>query len=359
MQPLTLRGCVRASRLLVLMIAPFFICLPSFGQMAETTPAPPAHLPRLIGECETGPNYFACSVWMWNGTAYTAIWGNGAIGQMTVESGDSQDLKIQRTDTAGTFAGFSGTYTGKWDGKSISNGQMSFTFKTISATVSWVGNPTVTPVLTDTQQNYSFVNWFPAQLTGYAIFNQEGSFNSSLGTEINDYRLRGESPMNPGESRRFTDRYMPIAPNYAKGVTYPQASAIAAVYSDGTTFGDPGVLAVMMDQRRGMISALTDIGATICTMGKQGASVDDIQKALGKQQANETAQSAAEKGGSGAAYTLILKALNGRASDKDVIVRRALDKLTQVRAAAAADPVKDASGRLAISAPPALSCNLP
>jgi hypothetical protein len=78
--------------------------------------APPAHLPRFIFECEAGPGFSACSLWTWQGSSYSAIWSNGETGQLTVASGNAAELSVQRTDTAGHFAGFTATYTGKWDG---------------------------------------------------------------------------------------------------------------------------------------------------------------------------------------------------------------------------------------------------
>lgn len=60
-----------------------------------------------------------------------------------------------------------------------------------------------------------------------AIFDHEGRWSAGVGSKIDDYRIRGEQPMNPGESRSFTSRDFIIPANYAKGVTYPQGSTIA------------------------------------------------------------------------------------------------------------------------------------
>jgi hypothetical protein len=220
----------------------------------------------------------------------------------------------------------------------------------------------LTPVLANPQLDYSYVNWYPAQLTAYAIFNNKGSFNMSLGTEMNDYRLRGEQPMSPGESRLFTQRYIVEPANYGKGVAYPQASAIAAIYADGTTFGDRGVLEAMMAKRKLMAAALTAMGATMCPMSEKGASIADISTALDKQHAAEDARSQAGKEERDLAYSYVQKSLNSRTNNHlpvNKAVKRTWDELNQLRTGLAADPVKDSAGNLLIPAVTPLACDLP
>jgi hypothetical protein len=189
----------------------FFRCLPCFSQSGEGTPPPPGHLPRLLLECESGSGFSSCSVWMWQGSVYTAIWSNGAIAQLSVESGDAPDLRVQRTDTSGNAAGLSATYTGRWDGNAVSDGKLTFTFKGASGVGGWTGKPTLTTVLNNPRLDYSYVNWYTTQLTGFAIYTHAPN-DSWIGTKINDYRVRGESPMNPGEARLFSNRPVLVAP---------------------------------------------------------------------------------------------------------------------------------------------------
>ena len=331
-------------------------------QLAETTPPPPAHLPRLIGECEASANYAACSLWIWHGSSYSAIWQNGAVGELTVASGDSSNLRIDRKDSAGPVAGLTATYTGKWDGKSFRDGAVAATLNGGANQLTWIGSPAVTPVLANPQQNYTYVNWYTAQLTGYAIYSSQGSFNMGMGTEINDYRIRGEAPMSPGESRLFTQQYFVAAANYEKGVTYPQAASIAAIYADGTTFGDANVLKLMLERRKAMIEPLTSIGATLCTMGMQSASMADISAALNKQQTAEDARSPAGKEERGEAYLFVLKSLNGRTNGHMTAsqgAKRTWDQVNQLRSGLAADPVKDGGGNLMVPEVTPLTCNLP
>ena len=331
------------------------------GQSVPTTPSPPGHLPALIGECEAGPNYNACSVWIWHGSSYSAIWQNGAVGQLVVDSGDSSNLRINRQDSAGPVAGLTATYTGKWDGKSFSDGTMTATLKGGTNRLTWTGTPAVTPVLPNPQMDHSYVNWYPAQLTAYAIYRNQGSFNMSVGTEINDYRMRGEPPMNPGDSRLFTLKYTVVPANYVNGAKYPQASTIAAIYTDGTTFGDANVLKAMLEQRKLMIAALTSIGTTLCAMGQQGASIQDISAALDKQHAAEDARSQVGKEERNSAYSRVQKEIahNVNSRTPSRAIQQIANQANQMRTGLTADPVKDGGGNLLISPATPLACNLP
>jgi hypothetical protein len=356
-------GCVPRTRSVFILSAFIFSTFTaSICQLAETTPPPPAHLPRLIGECETSANYAACSLWIWHGSSYSAIWQNGAVGELTVASGDSSDLRIERKDSAGPVAGLTATYTAKWDGKTFSDGAIAATLNGGTNQLTWIGSAAVTPVLANPTLDYSYVNWYMAPLTGYAIYSNKGSFNMGMGTEINDYRMRGEGPMNPGESRLFTQQYFVAAPNYGKGVTYPQAASIAAIYADGTTFGDANVLKLMLERRQAMIEPLTSIAATLCAMGMQSASMADISAALNKQQTAEDARSPAGKVERSEAYLFVQKSLNGRTNSHMTAskgAKRTWDQVNQLRSGLAADPVKDGGGNLVVPAVTPLACNLP
>ena len=339
-------------------------CVPSSssGQMLDSTPAPPDHLPRLVGECETGPNYAACSLWIWHGTSYSAIWQNGAVGQLTVASADAANVQIERQDSAGPVAGLTATYTATWDGTSFNDGKIVATLKGGTNTLTWTGKATVTPVLPTPGIDYSYLNWYPGQLTGYARFGGQGSFTKAFETEIDDFRIFNEPPMSPGESRQFTLRYFVLPANYEKGTHYPNFSVIAAIYSDGTTFGDANVLKAMMERRRTMLAALNAIGATLCSMGQQSASISDIAGALDKQHAATQERSGEALDESGLAYSYVQKSLGSRVNSHlpaNQAVRRTWDDLNKLRSGLAADPVKDASGNLVIPAVTPLACNLP
>ena len=347
------------------------------GGEPDAGPAPPAHLPRFIWECEaaTGASSNTCSVWVWHGSSYSATWSIGAMGQLTVASGggNAAELRVRRVDTAGTLAGLDATYTGKWNGTQFTDGKMTFTFKGASNTGIWTGVPELTPVVhTDfgkvetvqqRERDYwgktsPYYNWYAADLTGFAIYTK-GIAGSQAATAIEDYRVRGESPMKPGERRTISVRAHLLPLNYEKGAVYHPGTAVAAIYSDGTTFGDRNVLSAMIDFRRSMLGALTNIGATLCKLGGQ-QSIRDIQIALDKQQAAEDTRLPADKGARGAAYSWVGKAMiargNGRMTPSQV-VKNTLDRLNQLRVGLA-DPVKNGSGQPAIASVSAPACSL-
>jgi hypothetical protein len=349
---------------------------------------PPAHLPPLVAECEMGENYSACGMWIWRGSSYSARWWNGATGQMTVTSDDPANLRVQRTDTSGALTGLTATYTGRWTtsmandaamlrvtvagqwtGSVVDDAKMSFHMKGTSGEASWMAVPAVTPIFRNPDPNAkNYVNFYTAQLTGYAV-NVNGSTwrtqarsSTQLGTLINDYRLRGERPLNPGESRDFAQTVLDIAPNYMKGANYPDTAAIAAVYSDGTTFGDANVLKVMMEHRREMIEALTSIGTAVCQMGMRQVSMREIGEALDKQHAEEDAQYPAGKYGRNEAYYVVGKRMGpgqvGRMTPGQA-AKHVWGFVNQVRSGLAADPVKDGTGQLMIPAVTPLECSMP
>jgi hypothetical protein len=337
---------------------------------------PPAHLPRFIFECEAGPGFSSCSLWTWHGSSYSAIWSNGETGQLTVVSGNAAELSVQRTDTAGGAAGLTATYTGKWDGTHFTDGKMTYAFKGATGTGIWTLTREVTPVVhttlgtvqTVTQDEIygvgrrpgMYYNWYTAELTGFAIHSQ-GMAGSGITTAINDFRVRGESPAKPGERRLFDLRAEFLRPNYEEGAVYYPGSAIAVIYSDGTTFGDRKVLSAMIDYRRSMIAALTGIGATLCTLGTQQSAIADVGAALDRQQSEQDARSAADKAPRGAAYAYVGKILHARGNSRltaSQITQRAWDEVNKLRSGLA-DPVKDSSGQPAFAAMTPLECRWP
>jgi hypothetical protein len=353
------------------------IAVPALSQ-SESGPPPPLRLPRFIWECEAaaGANSSTCSVWIWHGSSYSATWSIGAMGQLTVEGNNPSELTVRRVDNSGTLTGLNATYTGKWDGTHLTDGKMTFTFKGASNTGIWSGVPLVTPVVhtvlgtvqTIVQDEIygvgrrpaPYYNWYSADLTGYAI-HAEHFVGSASSTAIDDFRVRGEQPMKPGERREINLRSHLLRPDYEGGAAYHAGTAIAAIYSDGTTFGDRKVLSAMIDYRRSMLAALGGIGSTLCTLGAQHSSIADIDAALNKQQGAEDARSPADKDARGAAYGYVGRSLHARGSGRlpaSQVIKRSYDALNQLRSGLA-DPVKNPSGQPAISPVTPLACALP
>ncbi|HXP27290.1 MAG TPA: hypothetical protein VN891_15980, partial [Steroidobacteraceae bacterium] len=86
-------------------------------------------------------------MWNWQGASYSATWSIGAMGQLTVTSGERSEITVHRQDTSGSLAGLDATYTAKWDGSHFSDGKMTFTFKGAPNTGVWRAAPLVTPVV--------------------------------------------------------------------------------------------------------------------------------------------------------------------------------------------------------------------
>jgi hypothetical protein len=353
----------------------FLLASSSSSGESDAQGPPSGNLPRLIWECEAGPGFSSCSVWIWHGSSYSAIWSNGEIGRLTVQSGSAAELTVLRTDTAGNFTGLTATYTGKWDGTSIANGKLTFNIKGTSVSGAWTGKPEVTPVIhtafgttatVTSDELYGvgnkpapYYNWYTAELTGFAIHSL-GRGGSGISTAIDDFRALGVPPMKSGERRLIANWPRTLRPSYDDGATYRPGSAIAAIFADGTTFGDRQVLSAMIDYRRAMIGALTAIGTTLCTLGDQQPSIVDVQAMLDKQHAAEDARSASDRDARAAAYAYVGKSLDraNRRLPASEIIKQAGSRLNQLRSALAADPVRNVSGQLAISAPPPLACSL-
>jgi hypothetical protein len=346
---------------------------------AESGSVPPNHLPPVIFECEaaTGATSSTCSAWIWREGAYSAVWSIGAIGKITVSAAKDGVISFQRTDSAGLLTGLSGAYTGKFDGASFSDGKVTFSLKGSSNTGIWTGLAEATPVVhthlgmiqtviqdeiygVGRQPPAPYYNLYTADLTAYAVYTARSAGSAVAGTGIEDYRALGEPPMKPGDRRddSVNLRAPHIPGDYESGAAYRPGMAIAAIYADGTTFGDAKVLAAMIERRRSMIVALTGIGTTLCKLGAHGASVADVETALAKQRAAEDAQSPAGKSGRDAAYEYVTNSLHARGRLNDAQrIKQSWDRQDKLRTGLA-DPVNDSSGRPAIPAPTAATCRL-
>lgn len=99
---------------------------------AQTT----APIPPAMTECEPE----GCLTLRFHDGKAEARWGNGAIGNLTVESYDGHTIRIKREDIIGPSAGLHGEYTGTHEGNGW-NGKMTWTWpghgSLASGTLDW------------------------------------------------------------------------------------------------------------------------------------------------------------------------------------------------------------------------------
>jgi hypothetical protein len=243
---------------------------------------------------------------------------------------------------------------------------MTFRIKGISGEDTWTATPAVTPVVRiPNPDTVIYASRYPAQLTAFAI-NSAGQVRApriSYGsaTVIEDFRVHGERPMNPGEARpAFPTKFSTsISRNYVKGANYPDTAAIAAIYSDGTTFGDANVLSLMMGERAVMFEALTKIGDTVCRMGTQQSSYDDILKALDREHAAENTRSPKDAAVRDRAYDIFYFHARRNNVRADLRIKGLMTVTNGLRSGLAADPVKKDSGNLWIPQTMPMACTVP
>jgi hypothetical protein len=345
--------------------------VPGHAQKVNSPASPPAGLPRMLFECDLAPNIVICGMWIWNGRLYDGAWANGTMGQMTVASPDHNALVIKRVDSTGAAAGLTGTYTGKWDGKQISDPRFSWSWKDKSMVFTWNAVPQDVPVTLVHDNPGHATNWYSAPLTAYTILGETGSYR---GTSNVDYRSRGDSPL-----QKFETRALPMDCAQTCGSDKP--SAIAAVYADGTTFGDRVHIDKIMQERGEEESAYKSIALKMCTMARQQQGVTEIVAALAK---GFDAPASAEGADASRAKALhfSVKFLNQRASlgpdgkvtirrgtpmnrphsqsDTDNTVQATLQEINQRRTGLLADPVKEKAGKLYLTdTPDEVECKLP
>ena len=135
------------------------------------------------------------------------------------------------------------------------------------------------------------------------------------------------------------------------------AKPLAAVFSDGTTFGDAKDVADLMARRTAKLTALTETVSVLCAAQQQGS---DKQGAIASLEATNSKVSEATPMLSSietAVYTDALDKLKRAAPSREVSIPEILSGLESTGKPLFADPVKDPSGALYIkSTPAALSC---
>jgi hypothetical protein len=363
---MTSRGAFRSPLILFLLAGGVL----GQSQSVTATAPPPAGLPQMLFQCDLAQGLMTCALWIWNGKLYDGAWANGTIGQMTVQSPDPHALVIKRIDTTGAAAGLNGTYSGKWDGKQITDAKFSWSWKDKSTVFAWSASPAVVPVTLVHVNPGNATNWYSAPLTAYTILGETGIYR---GISIVDYRSRGELPM-----QKFETRAMPLDCPQTCGADKP--SAVAAVYADGAAFGDEKAIAAIMSERSLEERTYKAIALKMCALAKQQLGTAEIVSALANvfdaPPSAEGAEAARAKALRFAAKFLNLRATLGpdgkvtiqrgtpisrphSQSDTDNTVEATLKEMNDRRTLLLADPVRDKAGKLyLIDAPDDVECKL-
>jgi hypothetical protein len=184
-----------------------------------------------------------------------------------------------------------------------------------------------------------------APMTGYAIALL--MYGSGKGTRhFYDVRMLGRPPINPGGS----------VPERIAGILV-DAKPLAAVFADGTTFGDSKDVADLMARRTAKITALAETVSVLCTAQQKGSHKQGAIASLEATTSKVSEATVMLNSIETAVYTEALDKLKRAAPSKEISIPEILSGLENTGKPLFADPVKDASGALYIkSTPTVLSC---
>jgi hypothetical protein len=307
-------------------------------------------LPPILFECDAAPNPVTCAAWIWNGQQYDATWEDGAVGQMTVTSGNSSSLVIHRADTTGAVAGLTGTYTGTWNGKAVIDAKFIWTFRGNTTNWTWQTLPTTVPA-NCVPPGY-IKNWYTSPLTAYVFAAEPKSDGSAMNTahELNDLRNKGRPWPAIGRFRTTRDE------NCFNAVAYGFGSHLTvALFADGSAFGDRQEINAIMSARAKAEREYHQLATQVCSLAQQGLGLSEIAAAINSQHPPDSP-----------ALNLLNHNLGKpprTPEDGKLRIINAIKELQDMRAGLL-DPVKDENGKLYIDEKPeekpdAKPCPLP
>jgi hypothetical protein len=314
---------------------------PSLGSESS----PPGKLPRMILECDINPGapYF-CATWIWNDDHYDATWSNGSIGQMTVVDAHPNSIVINRADHTGAAAGLTAQYKGKWDGKQITDGTVPWSWRGSAGNSTWIAEAVTTPVACiDTG---SIEDVYTAPLTAWVFAADQNVDGRILPVkEPTVDLLIGENPaapIQPFHSKRDDNCWRARVVDFRTQKF--ETHITAAVFADGSTFGDRKQIDAIMATRGQVVREYTEVANRLCGFAEQpGITRDQIRESL--QQMHQRGNGQAR-----GFFGLALKPNETLASR----INGALKVVRDTRALLLA-PVRDEQGRLYIE-PPQDSC---
>ncbi len=225
-------------------------------------PAPPAALPAVFLECETGRSYHVCGTWLWDGKRYSGRWQGGAIGAITIVNSDPNALRFTRVDASGTASGLTATYSGTWNGRQFTGGgKVSWSWNGKSDTVDWTGDATGVPV-TYEMRDLGITNLYPANLTAFTVTEKMGDETRRVNEDFRQKLQAGIGPFGRGHPN--------LNPYAVIGHGSFQPTVIAALFSDGTAIGDPKSIDELIKNREGQLNTFQALAQDLRGMVQRG-----------------------------------------------------------------------------------------
>jgi len=311
------------------------------GAVSQTISPPPDLLPAIFLETDINPGVgISRAAWIWDGHHYQATWENGAKGEMTLESAAHGSLVIRRTDLSGPLAGLTGKYIGKWDGHQVSDAAFSWNFRGQAVTQTWAAVAASVPVsCEDSGHGFNVLHgWLSSQLSAW-VFRADGGgqtfydkdvINAAEGRNgVGAFQANGQRLLNIG----VADVCLSHIPGHVT----------AAIFADGSTFGDRKLIAAIEAQRLKEERQYLRVETQLCQLLKQGTDYATICATLKSEQTKDDP-----------AVELVTRDLDRVAASTKgrtyrLNVPNLLKQLGDRRRLAMSDPVRDANGNPYIS----------
>jgi len=163
-----------------------------------------------------------------------------------------------------------------------------------------------------------------------------------------DERMEGGSPIKPGGS------FQQLQTGIVTGI-----SPIAAVFADGSTFGDAKQIAAIMMRRAYKLKALTTMASILCNAERRGLDKQVAIASIESSKAHEpNGDTAMDSSILAEGYTDMLVQLKLQAPSRPVSMEEALRRIQAIGTPLLADSVKDPNGALYLKTDKAaLSCS--
>jgi hypothetical protein len=191
------------------------------------------------------------------------------------------------------------------------------------------------------------VNHSTVPMTAYAVAIVHWG-RSEASRHFYDERMEGGPPIKPGGT------FQQLQPGIVASV-----SPIAAVFADGSTFGDAKQIAAIMTRRAYKLKALTTMASILCDAERRGldkqVAIASIESSKAHEPNGDTAMDSTILADG---YTDMLVQLKLKAPSRPVSMEEALRRIQVIGTPLLADSVKDPNGALYLKTDKAaLSCS--